>query len=440
MNTNSFDTDSFNTDLCHFLGKATTPFHAVLEMSRRLQAAGFESLAADGAWNIQLRSKYFLTRNDSSVVAFVTGDDMPDFGGLRMVGAHTDSPCLMVKPNPELNRKGYWQFGVQVYGGALLNPWFDRDLSLAGRVSFRNTQGQLRTRLVDFRDPIAIIPSLAIHLDPEANTRRSVNAQKDAVPILCQLGEGESADLRELLLDRLKMEHPECGVVEVLDHELAFYDTQPPARIGLKREFIASARLDNLLSCYTGLEALLNCSGEQGALLVCNDHEEVGSVSASGAQGPLLMSVLRRLASSEERLAALVQRSMMISADNAHGVHPNYIDKHDENHGPVLNGGPVIKINASQRYASNSETSGLFRMMASQEGVPVQSFVVRSDMGCGSTIGPITAGVTGIRTLDIGVPTFAMHSIRELAGAADASSLARVLQRFFNHPGPLFEG
>jgi aspartyl aminopeptidase len=207
--------------------------------------------------------------------------------------------------------------------------------------------------------------------------------------------------------------------------------------LGLQGEFIASARLDNLLSCFTGLVAMLESDGSQNGLLICNDHEEVGSVSASGAQGPLLTSVLHRLAGNSASYAALADRSLMISTDNAHGIHPNFADRHDANHGPLLNGGPVIKVNASQRYATNSETSGLFRMLASAEEVGVQSFVVRSDMSCGSTIGPITAGATGIRTLDIGVPTLGMHSVRELAGSGDAWDLCRVLQRFYNHSGPL---
>lgn len=429
--------EEFNRGLCDFLSRATTPFHAVAELQRQLVDAGFTRLAEDQAWSPAPGGRHFVVRNDSSIVAFGVGTASAPAQGMRMVGAHTDSPCLMAKPTPEIRRHGYFQIGVQVYGGALLNPWFDRDLSLAGRVSFQCDGGRLRKALVDFRDPIAVIPSLAIHLDREANNSRAINPQKDILPILCQLGDGESGDLRELLRRRLLEEHPDCGVEKVLDFELCFYDTQPPAVIGLKGDFIASARLDNLLSCYVGLQALLQWDGKQSALLVCNDHEEVGSLSAAGAQGPMLSGVLKRLAVDRDSYAALTERSMMISADNAHGIHPNYADRHDENHGPILNRGPVIKINSNQRYASNSETTGLYRMLAGEEGVPVQSFVVRTDMACGSTIGPITAGETGVRTLDIGVPTFAMHSVRELAGSRDALDLCRVLTRYFNHPGTL---
>ncbi len=354
-----------------------------------------------------------------------------------MVGAHTDSPCLMVKPAPEIHSQGLFQLGVQVYGGALLNPWFDRDLSLAGRVSYLDGDSRLRVALVDFRDAIATVPSLAIHLDRDANKNREVNPQTAIVPVLCQVEEGETLDFRDLLQRRLTQEQSGISVAKILDYELSFYDTQAPSLIGLRSEFIASARLDNLLSCFTGLQAMLQADGVVSNLLICNDHEEVGSVSTSGAHGPLLASVLNRLAGDNAAYAALAEQSLMISADNAHAIHPNFADRHDENHGPQLNRGPVIKVNASQRYATNSETSGLFRLLAGQENVPVQSFVVRSDMACGSTIGPITAGGTGIRTLDIGVPTFGMHSIRELAGSRDAWDLCRILRRFYDYAGPL---
>jgi aspartyl aminopeptidase len=429
--------DAFNQQLCSFLTTATTPFHAVAQMIARLTTAGFARLTDDSHWEIKPGGRYFLTRNDSSLVAFIAGSDSPPTAGMRIVGAHTDSPCLMVKPTPELHSHGVFQLGVQVYGGALLNPWFDRDLSLAGRVSYLSRHGQLCVALLDFRAAIATIPSLAIHLDREANSNRMVNPQTAVVPVLCQFAGEEKLDFRALLKTQLQLEHPQCDVQQILDYELSFYDTQPPALIGLRQEFIAAARLDNLLSCFTGLQALLQSDGTVSSLLVCNDHEEVGSQSTSGAHGPLLASVLHRLADSRSGYAALVERSLIISADNAHAIHPNFADRHDENHGPRLNNGPVIKVNASQRYATNSETSGLFRMLAALEEVPVQSFVVRNDMACGSTIGPISAGVTGIRTLDIGVPTLGMHSIRELAGAGDAWNLSRILRRFYNYSGPL---
>lgn len=426
----------FNRSLLDYLQRSPTPFHATRELADRLSHAGFETLNESQSWQLQAGGRYLVTRNDSSIIAFV----LPRSGslattGLRMVGAHTDSPCLKVKPNPERVEQGYFQLGVEVYGGALLNPWFDRDLSLAGRVSYLDSNGLLQHTLIDFVDPVAVVPSLAIHLDREANQKREINPQT-MLPLLLSIADPESQqqpDLRQLLLDRIQSQQHDA--MEVLDYELFCYDTQPPAMIGLQQQFIAAARLDNLLSCYVGLQGLLHAlqsdDCDQGMVLICNDHEEVGSQSAAGADGPFLEQVLERIAPQVEERQRMLAQSVMISADNAHGIHPNFADKHDANHGPMLNAGPVIKINANQRYATNSVTSALFRQLAKAEEVPVQAFTVRSDMGCGSTIGPLTAAKIGVPTLDIGVPTFGMHSIRELAGSEDAFSLMKVLRRFY---------
>jgi aspartyl aminopeptidase len=243
----------------------------------------------------------------------------------------------------------------------------------------------------------------------------------------------DGGDFRALLAEQLSLEH-DLNADAVLDYELSFYDTQAAAVIGLNDDFIAGARLDNLLSCYAGLQALLNAGSEQTCVLVCTDHEEVGSSSACGADGPMLEQVLQRLLPAGDGFARCMQKSLLVSADNAHAVHPNYADKHDGNHGPKLNAGPVIKINSNQRYATNSETAGFFRHLCLENEVPVQSFVTRSDMGCGSTIGPITASRLGVPTVDIGLPTFAMHSIRELAGSHDLAHLVKVLSAFYASP------
>jgi aspartyl aminopeptidase len=418
----------FNQQLIGFLNTSPTPWHAVTSMKQMLDDAGFEVLDEKEEWRLESGKGYYVIRNGSSIVAFRTGRRPVDQAGIRMVGAHTDSPCLKVKPNPELRRKGYFQLGVEVYGGVLLNPWFDRDLSLAGRVSFLDDGGAVRDALVDFRRSIASIPSLAIHLDREANSNRTVNAQTDLPPILMQVPEDDTTRFADLLKEQLESEHPGTQVNKVLGYELGFYDAQPASLVGFREEFIASARLDNLLSCFIGIRALIDGSGDEPALLVCNDHEEVGSMSAEGAHGPFLASVLDRWCG--DGRGRSMARSMMISADNAHGVHPNYLDKHDENHGPLLNQGPVIKVNHNQRYATNSRSAAIYRHISDELGLPYQTFVVRSDMGCGSTIGPVTAGNLGVTTLDIGVPQFAMHSIRETAGAKDALTLYQVLRAF----------
>ena len=422
-------------DLLGFLSEATTPFHAVTALSQRLQAAGFEAVdTVDRAGLVPGRG-YFLTRNDSSLIAFRVGEQ-PVEAGLRLVGAHTDSPNLSVKPNPIKQRHGVVQLAVDVYGGALLNPWFDRDLSLAGRVNFVDEHGQLCSRLIDFRRPVAVVPSLAIHLDREANNGRSVNPQKDILPVLLTVeNDGDSGrhfSFPALLAAQVRAQYPEYEEVRVLDFEMSLYDSQAPAVIGLEGDFIASARLDNLLSCHAGLRSLLAADTNQWSLLVCNDHEEVGSASAVGAQGPMLTEVLDSLVDSDAQGRQLRANARLLSVDNAHAVHPNFSDRHDDNHGPLLNGGPVIKINRNQRYATSGKGAALLRLLAERADVPVQTFVVRTDLGCGSTIGPITAAETGIETIDLGVPTLAMHSVRELAGSRDPNYLEALLTGFYN--------
>jgi aspartyl aminopeptidase len=322
-----------------------------------------------------------------------------------------------------------------VYGGVLLAPWFDRDLGLAGRVHVRHADGRLESVLLNVDQAIAMVPSLAIHLDRDVNAGRPINPQTQMAPVLMQ---SDTTTLGELVAQWLEEQHG-LRAVEVVDFELGFYDVQPPSLVGVKQELVASARLDNLLSCFIGLEALLACDGSQGALLVANDHEEVGSASACGAQGPFLADVLKRIngqvgKGDDESLIQLIQSSLMISCDNAHALHPNFRDKHDERHGPAINGGPVIKVNSSQRYATNSVTGALFRDVCREADVPVQSFVTRADMGCGSTIGPITATELGVPTIDVGVPQWAMHSIRETAGTKDVEYLTRALTLFLNRP------
>jgi len=431
----SNQTQQYNVDLSAFLDASPTPFHAVSSMSRLLEGAGFTRLHESDVWDLKAGDRHFVTRNGSSIIAFVVGSESLANSGIRMAGAHTDSPCLMVKPQPEINQSGYFQLGVEVYGGALLNPWFDRDLSIAGRLVYRDADQYLKQTAVDFKEPVAMIPSLAIHLDREANSGRTVNAQKHIPPVLMLAPQADAkTDFRALLAEKFLP-----AKSEVLDFELCFYDTQPAAMVGLKQEFLASARLDNLLSCYVATQALLAADGTNTSLMVCNDHEEVGSVSAIGADGPFLEAVVERIVQAEgsSSLNSVADKSLMISCDNAHAAHPNFADMHDVAHMPLLNGGPVIKVNVKQRYATTSVTSALFRELCDQVDVPVQTFVSRSDLGCGSTIGPITSSRLGIPTLDVGIPQLAMHSCRELTGSLDPERLTSVLEAFFNRPGNL---
>ena len=421
------ETEKFNQGLLSFLTASPTPFHAVKNMTDILLGQGFTRLEETEAWR-HSPGRYFVTRNESSIVAFVIGTNPLPETGIRLTGAHTDSPCLKVKPIPDIRSQGYQQLGVEVYGGVLLAPWFDRDLSLAGRVTCRDSDGRLTNTLIDLKDPVAVIPSLAIHLDREVNKSRSINPETELPPVLMLQDDEFSA---------IKMISDAVGGATPLSMELSFYDTNPAALIGMKQEFIASARLDNLLSCYTGLMALIEADDSISSLLVCNDHEEVGSASAAGAEGTFLLDVLTRITEDDEARLRTFARSLLISTDNAHGVHPNFPTKHESNHGPVLNRGPAIKHNANQRYATNSETAAYFKQLCASSGVNCQEFVNRADMACGSTIGPITAKETGIRSLDVGVPTFGMHSIRELAGSEDAYALSKVLTAFFRDTGEL---
>jgi len=414
--------EDFNNGLLGFLDASPTPFHATQNMAGMFKNAGFEKLNEVEKWSLEEGKKYYVTRNDSSVIAFT----YPKNKNYLMIGSHTDSPNLKLKPNPVIKEHGVVKFGVESYGGLLLNPWFDRDLSLAGRVTFLNNQGKVESQIINVEKKIAIVPSLAIHLDDKANKDRTVNKQTDLCPVLST---NEEFDF-ELFLKWQLEKNGLYGVGEIYAHELSFYDTQKASFVGLHDDFITSARLDNLLSCYVGMLSICSVDSSKPMLFIASDHEEVGSDSTSGAGGTFLENTLRRMFPSYDEYVEMTRSSLMISADNAHAIHPNFSSKHDNNHAPYINKGVVIKVNANQRYASNSESMAQFMKVAKELGEPIQKFVTRSDMGCGSTIGPITATKIGVNTIDIGLPTYAMHSIRELAGADDAHSLYKILLGF----------
>lgn len=417
---------SIARDLIDFIARSPTPFHVVSNASTLLQAADYTEHKLDSP--ARQKGQFFIRQNSSSLVAVSLNAPLEQ--GFSLVGAHTDSPCLKIKPNGTYKKVGYLQLGVEVYGGALLAPWFDRDLSLAGRLTVADKNGNLCSRLIDFQRALGSIPSLAIHLNREVNEKNEINKQNHLPPLLDIIE--DNPDFQDILLEQLTKQYPDEVFDSVLAFELSLYDMQSPAIIGLQNNLIASSRLDNLLSSYVGLRALLEHNQRGNSVLVLTDHEEVGSATASGAAGPFLESVLRQICGDEAIFRQALDKSLLISADNAHAVHPNYTDRHEPNHQPRINEGPVIKINHNQRYATNSETQALFARLCCKEGVPYQQFVVRSDMGCGSTIGPITATELGIRTIDIGAPQLAMHSIRELAGVADCAYLLKVLTAFYN--------
>ena len=421
-------------DLFTFINHSPTPFHAVVNSAAILSAQGFQRLHESDSWQQLGPGSYFVIRNDTSLIAF-TLIDRPHTGRhLRMAGAHTDSPGLKIKPNPIQLRHTCLQLGVEVYGGALLAPWFDRNLSIAGRVSWICDAGPLQCSLIDFKRPVATIPSLAIHLDREVNAKTTIDKQNDLVPLVMQMDESAAPDFKTILNTQLCKEHPAAYGAAIVDFDLFLYDTQPLCRVGLNGEFITGSRLDNLLSCNSLLQALIHSANRRDCLIVLNDHEEVGSVSTSGAQGPFLKNVLERLFPDSGHRQQVLAHSLFVSVDNAHAVHPNFAAKHDPDHLPLLNRGPVIKLNANQRYATNGLTAGLFRLFCKKAGIPCQQFVMRNDLACGSTIGPLTAAEIGVPTVDIGVPQLAMHSIRETAGHLDCWYLLQALITFFSEP------
>ncbi len=413
-------------DLLNYIDASPTPFHAVAETAERLEQHGFRPLDESAPWRVEAGDKIYVTRGGGSIAAFHLGTTPASEAGFRLVGAHTDSPNLRVKPNPARKKAGYEQLGVEPYGAVLLHTWLDRDLSLAGRLTL--TDGS--SRLVDLGRPLLRIPSLAIHLNREVNKKGlMVNAQEHMAPLV-GLASAGALDFAAWLADELD------GVeaVDIAAWDLMAYDVQSAAVSGVGGEFIHAGRLDNLASCHAACTALIAASSSAAATrgLVLYDHEEVGSRSAQGAASDFLRSCLQRLSgSAREDYHRAVASSFLISADMAHAVHPNYADLHEPEHQPVLGGGPVIKINVNQSYATDGESWAAFERWARQADVTTQRFVVRSDLGCGSTIGPITAAELGIRTVDAGNPMLSMHSCREVAATSDVPKMIDLLKRFF---------
>ena len=417
------------SDFLLFLRNSPTPFHVAQNLRFMLESAGYNELFEKDEWSLKKNGKYFVIRGDSSLVAFELNRAVSDNAGFLAVGAHTDSPCLKLKPNSTKERFGYLQLNIEVYGGVLLNPWFDRDLSIAGKVVYKIKSGQIKNMLIDFKKPLAVLSSLAIHLDREANKKRSIDKQKMLSPILALKSEGR--DFQDLLISEIKKKEKMKTGLSLLTSDLFMYDTQAPAVAGMNEDFVSSARLDNLVSCYYACRALIDSKSSHNKLLICNDHEEVGSQSYIGAKGNFLKDVLGRVCRTPEQYSRVIASSLLVSADNAHGLHPNFPERHDENHRPIINSGVVIKINNNQAYASNADTCSIIQNLAEKRKIPIQYFISNNEMPCGSTIGPITATALGVKTVDLGLPTFAMHSIRELCGVNDIFSFYKLLLELY---------
>eukprot|EP00753_Platysulcus_tardus_P006801 PLAT14591.1.p1 GENE.PLAT14591.1~~PLAT14591.1.p1 ORF type:complete len:505 (-),score=210.20 PLAT14591.1:174-1688(-) len=439
-------------DFLDFVNSSPSPYHATATAKARLLAAGYESLSEKDVWDVKPGGKYVVTRNQSSVIAFAVGEDYEPGNGFNIVAAHTDSPVLRVKPISARKKHGYVQLGVETYGGGLWNTWFDRDLSVAGRVVVADGSGGFVSRLVKIDRPLLRVPNLAIHLNRTIYADGfKYNKETHLAPILATvekalLGSGDGDGAEESKGDDSELAHPAvllevlseelgCSVDDIQDFELSLFDTQPAACGGARYEFIFSPRLDNLMMSFCSLDSLLrsteSLAGEANVRMIALfDHEEVGSSSMMGAAGTFLEATLRRL-SGVEAFSTAITRSLLVSADMAHAVHPNYASKHEERHRPKMHGGLVLKYNTNQRYATTSVSAFALKQLAKRHGLPTQDFVVRQDMGCGSTIGPILSTRLGMRTVDVGIAQLAMHSIREMCGTDDIDSTIRLFQAFF---------
>ncbi|QLL33179.1 hypothetical protein HG536_0E00900 [Torulaspora globosa] len=462
-------TTNYPQEFVKFLNGSHSPYHAVESMKSVLLKHGFKELDERDGWNgkVEHKGKYFVTRNSSSIIAFSVGGKWKPGNPIAITGAHTDSPTLRIKPISKKTSEKYAQIGVECYGGGIWHSWFDSDLSIAGRVFVKDrSTGDTVSKLVDLNKPLLKIPTLAIHLDRDVNQKFEFNKETQLLPIaglakadqtpseskddatfssLQSIVERHNEDLIKLIAEELGL--PSESDIE--DFELILYDHAASTLGGLNDEFVFSGRLDNLTSCFTSLHALVlaadtNIEEEHGIRLMASfDHEEIGSSSAQGADSNFLPNILERLTAlkadgtdesdplSRSWLLETSAKSFFLSSDVAHAVHPNYANKHESQHKPLIGAGPVIKINANQRYMTNSAGLVLVKKLADRAKVPLQLFVVANNSPCGSTIGPILASKTGIRTLDLGNPILSMHSIRETGGSADLELQIKLFKAFF---------
>ncbi|KAI0796575.1 aspartyl aminopeptidase [Abortiporus biennis] len=442
--------------LLEFVNASPTPFHAVANAARRLEKAGFQKVKESDEWEKTLKGgeKYYFTRNQSAILAFTIPPNFKHGTGLSIVATHIDSPNLRVRPVSKKSKVGYLQVGVETYGGGIWHSWYDRDLSLAGRVVIAERNGGFTSKLIKIERPILRIPTLAVHLERDVNTAFKFNQETEFVPILSiiesQLNEktpekkpetksaSNIQDNHHPALLSLIAEELSVAPEEIHDFELHLYDTQPSVLGGLNNEFVFSPRMDNQFSSFAAVEALSTygdsklfpaLEGNVNCIALFN-HEEIGSVSTTGAESSLIPSLIQRLSPTPTTLAHSIERSFLISSDMGHAIHPNYTSKHEENHAPMINGGVVIKTNAKQRYASDSIGTFLVKKLIEKKGGKVQEYEVRNDMACGSTVGPMLSK-SGIRTVDVGCAMLSMHSIRETAGSEDVQNAIDLFSAFF---------
>ncbi|MBN1947729.1 MAG: M18 family aminopeptidase [Bradymonadales bacterium] len=424
-------------DLLAFLDASPSAYHGAATLVGRLETAGFKRIDEREPFAIEPGGRYFIQRNDTSVIAFVPGSRPPSSGGFHLVAAHTDSPCLKLKPQAEQVSHGLIGLGIELYGSPVLATWMDRDLGLCGRLVLSPDGTSLSSRLIRLHRPVISIPNAALHMNRQVNQEGlKINPQTEMWPILAAIEE-ESA--QPALFGRLLASAADVEPEQILGFDLVLFDLQPASFAGLEEEFVRSGRLDNLSMCHaasTALVAAVDCASEATRLAVFYDSEEVGSLTAQGARSNLVPAILERiaLALGDDRQGYLqaLASSILISADNAHALHPGYVEKSEPNHAPLLNGGPVIKTHAGRAYATDGYSAALFERLCRGAQVPCQRFVNRSDSPSGSTIGSMASAQLGMVTVDVGNPQLAMHSIREMGGTYDHYYMVQAMTVFFS--------
>ena len=421
--------------LLDFIDASPSPWHVIKSVEAQLASFNFKKLDETLSWSLESGGRYYVVRDESSVIIFVLGQKPLVETGFKMIGAHTDSPGLRVKPNAATGVDGLLRLGVEIYGGPILATFTDRDLSLAGRVNYKDTNNNIVSALINFDRPLLRLPNLAIHMNRMVNEDGLKLHKQNELPLILSALAQEC--LPQTYFSELLQEQSACEAERILSWDLAVYDTQKGAFWGAENEFYANSQLDNLASCHAALQGLLDDTVlENEATLVCAffDHEEIGSESNKGADGSFLGDVLKRISlvteKNKEDFTRALAKSFMVSADMAHAYQPNFPLAYDPDHKVFVNKGPVIKVNANQRYSTESVSQAMFVDWCEQAGVPYQKYSHRSDLACGSTIGPITSARLGIRSVDVGNPVWAMHSIRESAGVLDHGYMIKVLKKF----------
>ena len=424
----------FANKLIDFIYESPSAFHAVKNVKEKLIKNNFKELDLREKWNIEKNGKYFVTKNDSALVSFIVGNGDIEKDGFRIIGAHTDSPTFKIKPSPEMSENGYLKLNTEVYGGPILNTWLDRPLSFAGRVPLKgNDIMHPESKLIDIKKPVLIIPNLAIHMNRDVNKGVELDKQKDMLPLMGLAGDDF---VKENFIVELMAKELKCNSEDIIDFDIYLYEVEKGSIIGVNDEFISAGKLDDLAMVHAGIEAIINTKGNKATqMMVCFDNEEIGSRTKQGAGSPMLKNIIERivykLGADKEELQRSLYSSFLISADMAHAVHPNNDEKHDPVNKPVINKGPVIKMNANQNYTTDSDSNTVYEMICRNLNIPVQKFVNRSTERGGSTIGPISSSQLDIRSIDIGNPMLAMHSVRELGGVIDHWNIFESFKGFF---------